>query len=157
MTHEQRMPPSVLGAMVIDDHNELWLNTDSGLLRLSQKAFDAAVEDPSRQLQYQLYDTADGVAGAPIVKLVARRDGTAGCGSQGAEPSRRSRRPSLADTLPPLPQFVRIESVVTDDGAVHDLSKSVLPSSTRRIEINYTALALTAPEQDPVSISAGRL
>jgi signal transduction histidine kinase len=53
----------------------------------------------------------------------------------------------LADTLRPLPQFVRIEGVVTDDGAVPDLAKSVLSSSTRRIEINYTALALTAPNK----------
>ena len=74
LTHEQRIPPSVLGAIVSDGDDELWLNTDSGLLRLSRKAFDAAVEDPGRQLQYRLYDTADGVAGAPIVKLLARRD-----------------------------------------------------------------------------------
>ena len=58
----------------------------------------------------------------------------------------------LADTFPPPLQFVRIEGVVTEDGAVHDLANSVLSSSTRLlIEINYTALALTAPEQDLVS------
>lgn len=147
LTHEQRIPPSVHGAIVSDGYDELWLNTDSGLLRLSRKAFDAAVEDPSRPLQYQLYDTADGVAGAPIVKLLARRDanGRLWFARGGALTSVTPTH--LADALRPPLQWVRIEGVITDDGAVHDLSDSVLSSSTRRIEINYTALALTAPNR----------
>ena len=147
LTHEQRIPPSMLGAIVSDGYGELWLNTDSGLLLLSQRAFDAAVTDPSRRLQYRLYDSADGVAGAPIVKLLARRDanGRLWFARGGALTSVTPTH--LADTLRPQQQFVLIESVVTDDGAVHDLSDSVLSSSTRRIEINYTALALTAPNK----------
>ena len=147
VTHQQGIPPSVLGAIVSDGDDELWLNTDSGLLRLSQKAFDAAVDDPGRQLHYRLYDTADGVAGAPIVKLLARRDanGRLWFARGGALTSVTPTH--LADTLRPQLQSVRIEGVVTDDGAVHDLSNSVLSSSTRRIEINYTALALTAPNK----------
>lgn len=147
LTHEQRIPPSVLGAIVSDGNDELWLNTDRGLLRLSRKAFDAAAEDPSHQLQYRLYDTADGVAGAPIVKLLARRDanGRLWFARGGALTSVTPAH--LADGLRPRLQLVRIEGVITDDGAVDDLSNSVLSSSTRRIEINYTALALTAPNR----------
>jgi signal transduction histidine kinase/ligand-binding sensor domain-containing protein len=148
VAHEQGMPVSERGAMVSDAHGELWLNTDTGLLRLTQEAFEAAVDDPTRQLQYQLYDTADGVAGAPIVKLLARRDANGrlwflrGGVLTSVMPGR------LTDTLSAeVPQVVRIESVATNDGP-HDLSKSVLPSTTRRIEINYTALAsLTAPNK----------
>ena len=147
LTPEQRTPASVHGAMVSDGRGELWLNTDNGLLRLTQQAFDAALDDPGRPLQYQLYDAADGVAGAPNVKLLARRDANGrlwfvrGGALTSVTPTR------LTDALPPqLPQFVRIESIVTNDGA-YDLSKSVLPSTTRRVEINYTALALTAPNK----------
>jgi hypothetical protein len=147
LTHEQRLPASVLGAIVGDGYDELWLNTDSGLLLLSRKAFDAAVKDPCRRLQYQLYDTADGVAGAPIVKLLARRDanGRLWFARGGALTSVTPTPSHLAGTLRPQLRSVLIEGVVTDDGAVRDLSNSVLSSSTRRIEINYTALALTAP------------
>jgi signal transduction histidine kinase len=53
----------------------------------------------------------------------------------------------LVDRLPPVSQLVRIEGVATDDGVVRDLSNSVLAASTRRVEINYTALALTAPNK----------
>jgi signal transduction histidine kinase len=141
------MPPSVHGAIVSDGHDELWLNTDNGLLRLSQKAFDAAVETPGRPLQYQLYDTADGVAGAPTVKLLARRDANGGLWFARGGALTSVTPTHLSDTLPPLPQFVRIDRVVTDDGPVYDLTRSVLSSSTRRIEINYTALALTAPNK----------
>jgi signal transduction histidine kinase len=147
LTREHGLPPSVRGALVSDGHDELWLNSDTGLLRVSRKAFDAAVEQSSRPLQYQLYDNADGVAGAPVAKFLARRDanGRLWFARGGALTSVIPTH--LAETVPPLPQFVRIESVVTDDGAVNDLSKSVLSSSTRRIEINYTALALTAPNK----------
>jgi hypothetical protein len=145
--HQQGIPPSVRGAMISDGRGELWLNTDTGLLRLTQEAFEAAVEDPTRQLQYQLYDTADGVAGRPGVKLLARRDATGrlwflrGGVLTSVMPSR------LTDTLSAeVPQVVRIESVATNDGT-HDLSQSVLPSTTRRIEINYTTLTLTAPNK----------
>jgi signal transduction histidine kinase/ligand-binding sensor domain-containing protein len=147
LTHEQRMPPTVLGAIIGDGSDELWLNTNSGLLRLSQKAFETAVDDPSRPLQYQLYDTADGVAGAPIVKLLARRDASGRLWFARGGALTSVTPTQLADTLTPLPQSVRIESVVTDDGAVSDLSRSVLSSSTRRLEINYTALTLTAPNK----------
>jgi signal transduction histidine kinase len=147
VAHQQGIPPSVRGAMVSDARGELWLNTDTGLLRLTQEAFDATVENPTRQLQYQLYDTADGVAGRPGMKLLARRDATGrlwflrGGVLTSVMPSR------LTDTLSTdVPQAVRIEAVATNDGA-HDLSKSVLPSTTRRIEINYTTMTLTAPNK----------
>jgi signal transduction histidine kinase/ligand-binding sensor domain-containing protein len=145
---EQGIPHSVHGAIVSDGHGELWLNTDGGLLRFSEKAFDGAVQDPGGQLQYQFYDNSDGVAGAPIVKLLARKDanGRLWFVRGGALTSVTSGR--FTDVLPPQPrpQFVRIESVVTNDGA-HDLSQNELPSTTRRIAITYTALALTAPNK----------
>jgi signal transduction histidine kinase len=147
LTHAHGLAPSVRGAMISDGHDELWLNSDNGLLRVSRKAFDAAVEDSSRPLQYQLYDSADGVAGAPVAKFLARRDanGRLWFARGGALTSVIPTH--LAETVPPLPQFVRVESIVTDDGVTHDRPGSVLSSSTRRIEINYTALALTAPNK----------
>ena len=147
LTPEQRIPGSLHGAIVTGGHDELWLNIDSGLLRLSQGAFDAAAGDPGLQLEYQLYDTTDGVAGAPIVKLLAKRDAGGRLWFARGGAMTTVTPAHLTDPLPPMPQFVRIESVVTDDGALQDLSRSVLPSSTRRLEINYTALALTAPNK----------
>jgi signal transduction histidine kinase/ligand-binding sensor domain-containing protein len=146
LADEQRLPPSIHGALVSDGRDELWLNTDGGLLRLSQEAFEAAIDDPGRQLRYQLYDAADGVAGPSTVKLLAQRDanGRLWFARGGALTTVTPAR--LAAPIRPIPNFVRIESVVTDDG-VQDLDRHALAPRTRRIEINYTALALTAPNK----------
>jgi signal transduction histidine kinase/ligand-binding sensor domain-containing protein len=147
LKNERGIPRSLLGAIVSDGSHDLWLNIDSGLLRLSEKTFDAAVESPSRPLEYQLYDGTDGVAGAPIVKLLARRDVNGRLWFARGGILMSVMPAHLARQLPPLPQFVRIERAVTDDGAVHDVSMSLLSSSTRGLEIDYTALALTAPNK----------
>jgi signal transduction histidine kinase len=143
---DPHMFSSTLGA-IVGDEDELWLNTGGGLLRLSRKAFEAAVEVPTHPLHYQSYDTADGVAGAPIVKLAARRDGNGRLWfARGGALTSVTPMPPV-DRPPPVSQLVRIEGVVTDDGVVRDLSNSVLAAGTRRVEINYTALALTAPNK----------
>src|SRR5262249_2916597 len=111
VTHEQGLPVSERGSLVSDERGELWLNTNTGLFRLTQGAFDTAGRDPAGQLQYRLYGTADGVAGAPIVKLLARRDATGtlwflrGGVLTSVVPGR------LADTRAAAVPVVRIESV----------------------------------------------
>jgi len=40
---------------------------------LTRKAFDNALANPSQPLQYDLYDSSNGVAGAPILNVRARR------------------------------------------------------------------------------------
>ena len=106
----QRLPSSALGALVSDARGELWLNINDGLVRLGQQTFDAAVDDPSERLQYQLYDTADGVAGVPIVKLLARRDNSGRLWFARGGALTSVSPDHLSDPVPPLPRFVRIES-----------------------------------------------
>jgi ligand-binding sensor domain-containing protein len=147
LTHERGYPFSEHGAVVTDEQGTLWLNLDGGIIRFERENLIKAFEDRRSRLQYQFYDTSDGVAGPPLVSVLAKtsNDGTVWFVRGGVLTSVNSRERGKAAT--PAPGPVRIESAFTEDYKLNYVAGRVLPSGTRRIEINYTALALTAPHK----------
>jgi signal transduction histidine kinase/ligand-binding sensor domain-containing protein len=148
-----------------DDHGRLWLGTSAGIVRFLKADYDAALRDPTHQLDYQLYDASDGLQGS-----LARS------GSPNAVRSPDGRlwfvssrgvatiQPDKVRSIGPAPG-VHIEDIVVD-GAPYGTAPLRLKPGTARVEINYTALTLTASEKvrfryrlegfDPTWIDAGK-
>ena len=126
----------------------LWLNTASGVIRVSKDEVDRALQDPSYRFRGESFDSFDGLPGQtpaipPFPKAVQGTDGriwfTAARGVAWVDPKHIPR-----NAVPPP---VLITSV-TADGSRHppwvDLR---LPPHTANLEIDYSALSLAVPER----------
>jgi len=141
------LPASRIGAIAHDLHGYIWLNIDPGLIRFSRDSFSKTIADPSTRLQYELYDASDGVAGAPILNVRAKRgtDGllwfVRGGGLTSADPR------VLLRQQPSAKVPVHIEEALVDDNRVAATEGVLLPAGTRRVQINYAALTLRSPSR----------
>ena len=63
---EQRDPQRRLSAIVEDNEGFLWIGAPSGLVRIHKSEFDKLGVEPSHELAYILYSTADGLDGTPL-------------------------------------------------------------------------------------------
>ena len=139
------LPGNRVWALVEDDDDGLWLSMDLGLVRLPRKEFDQAVLSRSHRVRYQLFDAADGLAGAPLRNVRASRaaDGTLWFIRGGSLTVLDPRLVIEKSRLPAGP--VRIESVVTNEETLAVTPNTTLAAGTKRLEINYTAVTLTSP------------
>ena len=144
VNHEHGLPGNRVWAIVDDDDGDLWLCVDRGLVHLSRDEFAAAASGSGHRLQYKLYDTSDGLAGAPLGSIRASRaaDGSLwfvrGGGLTVVEPrALRGDRPLASAPL-------RIEAAVANERRFSAVPQTSLPPGTKRLQINYTALTLTA-------------
>ncbi len=125
-----------------------WLATQAGVLRIERESLLRAFADPDTPLEYRLYDDGDGFLGAPARDSVNHAmaigpDGRIWVMSSTAmswiDPARLYRN----EHPPP----VVITSVVAR-GRSYDMPENLsLPAGTSRLEIDYTALSLSAPER----------
>jgi signal transduction histidine kinase len=135
-------------SVISDSRQRLWLSVDRGLICLDKKEFENAVNDPDYRVQYRLYDTLDGLAGRPFGHISASRanNGTLwfvqGGGLTRVSPEEAREDPS--SIVAPL----FIESVVTSAQRVASPSQDIsFPHGTGRLQINYSAVALSAPNK----------
>lgn len=141
------LPGDRIWSIVQDAQRQLWLSMDRGLVRLDPDEVVRALDDPSYRLQYALYDTHDGLAGAAIgvIHSVRATDGSLwfvrGGGVTVVDPA------ALADETAAGPAPIHIESVVANEQRVGPDARTAFAAGTRRIQISYTALALTASGQ----------
>jgi ligand-binding sensor domain-containing protein len=147
VTHESGLPRNRIAALVDDDDGQLWLNVDLGLVRLNRDEFAKAAGNPAHRLQYELYDTADGLAGVPILNVRAARDRDGrlwfvrGGGLTVVDPR------NLATGHPQPAWSVRIESAVADARRLNPAPRASLPAGTKSLQVSYTAMTLTAPDK----------
>jgi len=147
LTHAAGLPASRIGAMTDDRHGYLWLNLDAGLIRFTRQAFERAIADRTVRLQYDLYDASDGVAGAPILNVRAKRGGDGmlwfvrGGGLTSVNPDR------LVPDVSTVGVPIRIEDAVVNDNKFAVLPGATLPSGTRRLQVNYTVLTFRSPSR----------
>lgn len=140
---EQGLPDGGVRAIAEDDDGYLWLNMEHGLLRMPRDEFAKAAANPSYRVRYRLYDALDGVAGPPIGLFGSARadDRTLwfirGGGLTLVDLTRLKRELTAVSTI-------RVESVLADERRLPPMPRMAIAPGTRRIEINYTALALTA-------------
>lgn len=140
---------------VEDDSHFLWLYTQCGMVRVAREALDAWASNPTRTIEAKVFDFSDGIRTKVLLTGYSPRF------SQGADGKiwfAHVDSFSVIDPrrLPsnPLPSPVHVREVIADRKVVWQdspgfakLRKPVLPPLTRDLEIDYTALCLTAPER----------
>ena len=155
MTTRNGLPCNTIHWSIEDNDRSLWLYAGCGLLRIARAELDAWIADPTRRIGTTVWDAADGVMlhssspnsyGPPFAKSI---DGKLwlliGEGVQVVDPHHLA--------FNKLPPPVHIEQIVADhkmywQNLPGPASSSVrLPARTRDLQIDYTALSLTAPDK----------
>jgi signal transduction histidine kinase/ligand-binding sensor domain-containing protein len=155
MTTRNGLPCNTIHWSIEDNDRSLWLYTGCGLVRIARAEMDAWIADPTRRIETMVWDAADGAMlhsvspssyGPPFAKSI---DGKLWLliadGIQVVDPYH----------LPynKLPPPVHIEQIVADHKMYWQNLPGVaassvhLPARTRDLQIDYTALSLTAPEK----------
>ena len=148
LTQDNGLPGNSVSAIVEDDDGNLWLAGALGIVRVKRRELDKAFASASYRVEGVTFDATDGLRGlprqhGPFPTATRAPDGrlwfatTAGVAV--IDPRRYPRNP----LAPP----VKIERMIADD---RNLQASVglrLPPNTKRLEFQYTALSLTAPER----------
>jgi ligand-binding sensor domain-containing protein/two-component sensor histidine kinase len=143
---EPAFPGQRVFAIVEDGSQHLWVTVDRGVIRVAKDEVNRSLDDRTHRLSYRLFDTLDGVAGAAVgvVGSLRARDGSLyfvrGGGVTVVNPDHER-----VDLQPRAAAPVRIESVIANDQGLAPDRDAVLEAGTSRLQINYTALALTAP------------
>jgi signal transduction histidine kinase/streptogramin lyase len=141
------LPGSHLTAILDDGDGNVWLGLRAGIVRLNVDEFDRALANGRESIRYRLLDTSDGLNGSPgsigRPTAVRGRDGTLAF-ITGHTVSMVS--PGLLSDSGPAPA-ARIEGVVADQRSFSLSSDLQLPPRTNRIQIDYTAMTLIAPER----------
>ena len=141
------LPSDRVGAIVDDDDGHLWLNIDTGVLRLSRAEFDKGVANAGYRPQYRIYDASDGLSGAAIVNVRAARERNGmlwfvrGGGLTVVDP-RTLDTPAQSRTRP-----VRIDGALADDLQLQGGAAALVPAGTRTLQVSYSALELTSPQR----------
>jgi signal transduction histidine kinase/ligand-binding sensor domain-containing protein len=145
LTREHGLPENRVWAVIDDRLGRLWLNIDGGIARIDRRDVATALATPGYQLRYRLYDTSDGVAGAPVGIMGSARasDGTLWFVRGGGVTLLDPRTIEHDDTVP-RPAPVRIESVAANERRLSPVPDASLPPGTKRLQIVYAALSLTA-------------
>jgi signal transduction histidine kinase len=144
VTRDNGFPGDVF-AMVADDAGTLWASVPAGIIRIEQAEFEKAAATPRYQMQYLLFDTSDGSAGAPTgaggPNAVRGADGrlwfSTGNGLTIVDPK------NLGEPRPA--PVVRIESGARNAQRFDPAPGMELPAKTSHLQVEYTSLALTDP------------
>ena len=155
LTSKNGLPCDTIHVSVEDNDRSLWLYTACGLVRIARTELDAWIADAQRRIKTTVWDAGDGVRirsvapssyGPPFAKSI---DGKLwflmGEGIQVVDPHHLA--------VNQLPPSVHIEQVVADQKTYWQNSTAAaapnlrLPSLTRDLQIDYTALSLVAPEK----------
>jgi signal transduction histidine kinase/ligand-binding sensor domain-containing protein len=138
------LPGNGVLSIVDDDDGYLWLSIDRGLVRLSREEYGKASAAATHRVQYRLYDTSDGLAGAPLgsIRSVRGADGRLWFVRGGGLTLVDVRTVEPARTLARAP--VRIERAVANESRLSPAPQTELPAGTKRLQISYSALTLTA-------------
>jgi signal transduction histidine kinase/ligand-binding sensor domain-containing protein len=141
-----RFPVQSITAIVTDERGSLWLGTPIGVIHLERDEFDRAVADPRVVPWYSVYNRSDGIAGTPLAVGLNRGairtlDGqlwfVTTRGITVLDPHALDARSA--------PLSVRFEGALVDDRRFAPGAEMRLPAGASKLEIDYTAVNLTAP------------
>ena len=143
---DQGFPVANVTAIVDDGRGTLWVGSGAGILQIRRDEWQRLLANPRRQGQFRLYDRADGLAGLPYVYSRNRRairsdDGrlwfVTGRGLTVLDPA-TLRSPEGVHP-------VRVEGILANGTRIPIAAGVELPAGTTRLEVEYTAINLTAP------------
>src|SRR5205085_5200608 len=126
------------------DEGYLWLSVERGLIRVKRDEIAQTVDHPGRRVQYRLYDTSDGLAGASLGAIRSSRgpDGrlwfTRGGGLTVVDPR------EFGVERGPTSAPVQIEAALANERRLMPAPQTKLPAGTPRRPISYTTVPLTA-------------
>jgi ligand-binding sensor domain-containing protein/two-component sensor histidine kinase len=127
------LPDNEVGAIVDDGRGSLWLSCRRGNFGVSRRALEAQADGRLRRFSGKLYDKSNAYV------LLRSRDGRLWFGDDdgvvGMDPTMESRVPRVA-----------VEELLANGALVGRGPASALPPETRRLEIRYTAISFTEPQ-----------
>jgi ligand-binding sensor domain-containing protein/two-component sensor histidine kinase len=150
------LPAQRVMAITQSDDGCLWLAVDRGpqymgrraaVVRLHPSDIEVAADGGTPLAGYALFDAVNGLAGVPVGPVSAARssDGSLWFAFGGSvtvvDPERLSTQRGRAAAL------ARIVGATIDDRTVMPNGTRALPAGTRKVQIDYTALRLTAPRE----------
>jgi signal transduction histidine kinase/ligand-binding sensor domain-containing protein len=144
---DDRFPIRRVMAIIQDRRRRLWIATTAGIFGIEPDALARAAVDSSYRPPYVQYDKSDGLAGVPALlsDSPAVRT-TAGAlwfvttnGITILEPRDADERVA--------PPTVSVDSVNVDDKPIAPLRDVTLAAGTRRLQVEYGSLNLTAPQK----------
>jgi signal transduction histidine kinase/ligand-binding sensor domain-containing protein len=147
VTRANGLPASRASAIVEDDDHDVWVHMDVGILRIQPGEIEKVAANPSHRVRYDFYDASDGLAGAPILSVRSGRavDGKLwfirGGALTIADPRAIRQWPEIE------PGRVRIEAATADERRFEADGPLRVPAGTKRVGIDYTAVALAQPNR----------
>jgi signal transduction histidine kinase/ligand-binding sensor domain-containing protein len=149
VTHENGLPGDTVWAIIEDLQGHLWLSFDRGLVRVDKHEIVKALATPSYRIRYRLYDTFDGLAGAAtgIIGSARASDGTLWFVRGGGLTRLDPRDLGPGENRPSEPGPVRIETAIANERRFTPVPHETFPPDTRRLQINFSALTLSAPDK----------
>jgi len=147
-TTHQGLPDDTVNSIVEDSARNLWIGSDHDVVRLARQDLDAVAAGSSRTLTPLVFGNADGMKsaetnGATHPSVWRARDGRLWFPTTRGVVVVDPMRLLLNDRPPPA----RIEDMLVDDLQASLNGPVRLKPGTRRIEIRYTAPALSSPER----------
>ena len=146
LNHENSLPCDSIYAMITDNHFNLWLYAECGLISVKSDDFQQWREHPDARIAVDLLDAYDGVQPyLPVFRPSATRsnDGRLWFANE-----------SVAQMIDPdrlyrnaIPPPVHIEEVIADQRKYSPRNGLRLPALTRDLEIDYTALSFVASQK----------
>ncbi len=141
-----RFPIQSIMSLVSDRSGALWIGSPTGVLQVERDEFDRAVATPGAQPRHSLYTRSDGIAGTPVAVGLSH-------GAVRALDGRlwfvTTRGVTVLDPhvleAHGAPAPLRFEGALADDRRFRPGTAMRLPAGTRKLEIDYTAVNLTAP------------
>ena len=127
---------------------ELWLHDTGGLVRIDAALLKAALAARGAQVAVERFDHLDGHRGMPaqlqpLPSLVQAGDGRLWFATSGMvghiDPDHISRNPRAPDVM--------LTAIRSNAGSHAPAGEMVLPPHTTRLEIDFTAAALSMPER----------
>jgi signal transduction histidine kinase/ligand-binding sensor domain-containing protein len=145
LTVRNGLPCDVVYAFISDDRGDLWLYTECGLVEITTTELQKWWEHPDIVLQVRVFDAFDGAQPdrAPFGAAAKSPDGRLWFANghllQMIDPDHP------ADN--PIPPPVQVEGIVADRRNYFPQDGLRLPSLTRDLEVDYTALSFVAPQK----------
>ena len=167
------IPVNLVGGLVADAKGSLWMSSERRLIRVPQGQLHAAADGAGGRLDCEVFDGNDGL---PAVEFIRNRQPAAARDAAGRLWFAMTKGVLMADpamlrrnVLPPPVKVQRLRyhlagSGTAESGAPVPNADSAeerrgpfpgevsLPPGSRRLEIHYTALSLTAPEKNRYEI-----
>lgn len=140
-----RLPWRRAISAVVDDSDQIWVGTTTGILRIPLNEFEKAIHDPSLELRRWEFDQTDGLGGLPgwsaNPNAIRTSDGrvwfVTGRGVTAIDPR--------VMTEGSWSNQVIIESITADGRQLPAASQLQIGPGSVRVLIDYTVLNFTAP------------